>query len=211
MSKLVTVAQAEQLRKMANEKRVDREVFQTKLLDNGMMSHVLDAIKEGTSITFGVPLVPPLGGRIHPLKVKFQLDQEWQAAINVAGPGTSDNYNVRKVGNLYPPTGVGIIEEELILLNYPKGGGSWDKALAWAEQFRLRRTDPRRVFAVGKDHPKFNYELGVNPTYVVATEECTFGGPRQACSVWWLGSECYAGLSWVEDYGRASDWFAFRK
>ena len=87
-SKSVTTAQAEQVRKMANEKGLGRKLFQDNLLDNGTMSRVLDAVKGGLLITFGIPLIPPPGGRIHILKVKTQLDQEWRTAINAAGPDT---------------------------------------------------------------------------------------------------------------------------
>jgi len=210
-SKSVTTAQAEQVRKMANEKGLGRKLFQDNLLDNGTMSRVLDAVKGGLLITFGIPLIPPPGGRIHILKVKTQLDQEWQTAINTAGHDTPDSYNVRKVGNLYSPTGMGVAEEELILLNYPAGDGSWDKAIAWAKQFSLRKTDPRRVFAVGEGYPKFNYDIGPNPCYVVATEECMFDDLRQAGSVWWDDSEREAFLFWVSYYGDALGWFAFRR
>ena len=208
--KPVTVSQFMQMYKMACEKGLKRNLLQHPL-DDGTISRVLDAIKEGLPITIGSPLVAPVGARLITLKVKVQLDQEWQLSINDAGPDTLDNYNVRKVGNLNMPTGKGVVEEELILLNYPQGDGSWDKALAWAEQYNLRKTDPRRVFAIGKYHPKFNYEVGPNPAYVVATEECAFGGYRRACSVWWDDSERKARLDWVFFCGYARGWFVFRK
>lgn len=211
MIKRVTMRQTDQVCKMANEKGIEREVFQNELLDNGMMSRILDAVKEDMLITIGIPFGPPPCGRLHILRVKVKLDQEWQASVNAVGPDTPNNYNVRKVDDLYLPTGTGIVEEELILLNYPKGGGSWDKALAWAKQFQLKRTDPRCVFAIGKDYPNFNNKVGVNPTYVVATEECTFNNVQQACSVWWCDSKREAYLGWVRRYGDARAWFAFRR
>jgi hypothetical protein len=209
--KKVTTNQTDQVCKMANEKGINREVFQNELLDNGLMSRILDAVKDDVLITIGIPFGPPPGGRLHFIKVKVQFNQEWQAAVNAAGPNTPDNYNVRKVGDLYQPTGTGVVEEELILLNYPKGDGNWNKALAWAEQFQLRRTDPRRVFAVGECHPNFNQDVGINPTYVVATEDCSFDGDRRACFVWWGDSKRKADLFWVSYYGYAHDWFAFRR
>jgi hypothetical protein len=211
--KKISTPQLEQVRKMAGEKGIDRDRFQQLGLDNGLLAMALDAIVQGVPISIGVPLVPPVGGRIVTVKVKTELFRDWRAAVSAGGPNTPADYdyNVWKVGGLYPPIGAGIVEEELVLLNYPNGDGSWEKALAWAEQSRLRRTDPRRVFAVGKGHPKFNYEVGPNPCYVVATEECTFGDKLQACSVWWSGSERKANLNWVSYYGHSRDWFAFRK
>lgn len=208
--KNITTAQLAQIGKMANEKGLERQIFRTHLLDNGTMSRVLDAVKEGLPITVGTPLIPPIGGRIVTLKVKVQLDREWQEAVNAAGPDTPPDYNVRKVGDLYLPTGAGIVEEELVLLNYTNGG-SWEKALAWAEQSRLWRTDPRRVFAVGEGQPRFNYEVGPNSTYVIATKECAFDGESQTCGVWWIVSKREAYLRWVDGCGGGSAWFAFRK
>ena len=209
--KPVVITQTEQIRKMANEKQVGREHFQSDLLDNGKMSRVLDAIRDGGRIMIGAPLVVPPGCRIERVTVEVQLDQGWQAAVNAAGPNTPETHNVRKVGDLYLPTGTDVVKEELILLNYAKGDGNWDKALAWADQFRLRKTDPRRVFAIGKARPNFNTEVGINPTYVVATKECSFGDYRRACSVWWNVSKREASLVWVSRYGNADAWFAFRE
>jgi len=209
--KSITPGQLAQVEKMANEKAIDRDRFQTFGLDNGLLAIALDAIVQGLPITVGTPLVPPTGGRIVTVKVKTQLDRPWQEAVNAAGPQTPDNYNVRKVDDICAPTGIGTVEEELVLLNYYPNGGAWDKAIAWAEASRLKRTDPRRVFALGEGQPKFNYEVGPNPTYVVATEECFFDGKRQACSVWWIDSGRGASLHWVSNYGDSDDWFAFRK
>lgn len=211
MQKSVSVAQIEQVRKMAGDKGIDRDRFQKFGLDNGLVALALDAVVLGLPITIGIPIIPPPGGRIHTVRIKVALNRPWLEAVNTAGPDTPDNYNVRKVGDLYLPTGTGVIEEDLILLNYPAGDGSWEKALAWADQFRLRKTDPRRVFAIGEGHPNFHKEVGIDPTYVVATEECSFVGRRQACVVWWSGSERRARLDWVSRCGYAHAWFAFRK
>ena len=95
-------------------------------------------------------VVPPEGGRIHVIRVPVRLNREWQEAINAAGPNTPDNYNVRNVGDQYPSQGDGTVREaEVILINFGPNGGSWDKAIAWANQYRLKRTNPRHVFAIG--------------------------------------------------------------
>lgn len=159
-------------------------------------------------------IVPPEGGRIHFVRVPVQLDREWQEVINAAGPNTPEGYNVRKVGDQYPPAGMGIVEvdveAEIILVNFSSNDGSWNRAIAWAKQYHLKRTNPRHVFAIGEHKPQFHRELGVNYNmYAVATEECIFEGFRRVCILLWVGSRRMAGLVWVEDCGGSIEWFAF--
>jgi hypothetical protein len=90
-----------------------------------------------------------------------------------------------------------------------------DKALAWGKQFCLRKTDPRWVFAVGKGYPNFNHKVGLNPTCIVATEDCSFYGIRQSCYIWWEGwwesLQRWAFMRESKYFGGGRDWFAFRK
>lgn len=197
---LVTTGQTDSVCRMANEKQVGRGTFQ-QALDDGRVAGFLDGLK----------IVAPEGARIHILRVKVKLDRPWQEAVDAAGPNTPTDYNVRKVGDLYVPTGTGEEDQEHVLLNYPAGDGNWDKAHAWAKDKGLKKTVPRGVFAIGEHHPTLHSILEVNPMYVVATTECTFEGYRHACYVWWHDSERRASLCWVENFGRASGWFAFRK
>lgn len=155
-------------------------------------------------------LLPPPGARLHTLRVYYHKGRDWPEAIDAAGPNTPANYNVRQVGDQYPPEAGKWEEDEIILLNFPNGG-SWDQAIAWAEQFGLERTDPREVFAIGERHPNLHRELGLNPMWVVATKDCSFDGNRQACYVWWDDSKRKAHLICVEDFGNRHDWFAFRR
>ena len=155
--------------------------------------------------------MPPSGARIHTVRVKVKLDRPWQDAVNAAGPNPPDNYNVRKVGDLYLSTGTEEVEEDLIMVNYQKGDGNWDKALAWAQTQGLEKTVPREVFAIGEQHPKLHEQLGINPMYAVATTECTFAGNRDACYVWWGGSNRLVDLGGVIRFGNANGWFVFRK
>ncbi len=201
----VTNRQTDSVRDMANAKKIGRERFQ-KALDDGRIARFLDTLKADA-----LNIVPPQGARIHIVSVKVKLDRPWQEAVNAAGPNTPDNYDVRKVGDLYAPTGTEEIQEDLIMLNYPKGDGNWDKALAWAQTQGLKNTVPREVFAIGEQHPNLHTHLGVNPMYAVATTECTFGGRRQACYVWWDDSKRGASLRWVSDFGVSGDWFVFRQ
>ena len=147
---------------------------------------------------------------LHTVRIRFKPDREWQESINAAGPNTPSDYNVRSVGGEYPPTGTEEIEEDLILLNFPNSDG-FDAALAWAKSKQLENTVPREVFAIGEQHPKLHEELGQNPMYVAATKECTFGGVRGACCVWWYDSGRGAGVSWVGQFDNSNGWFTFRK
>lgn len=201
----VTVGQMECGRKIANEKRVGRARFQQSLND-GSFGHFLDSLKEEST-----NIKPPKGARVHTLEVEVEQDREWQAAVNAAGPNTSDDYNVRKVGNQYVPVGKGKAKEKLILLNFPNSDGDWSEAIAWAEAKGLKRTHPREVFAIGEKHPKLHEQLGQNPMYAVATTDCPFGDFRFACCVWWLVSKRGADFGWVENFGDAIDWLVFRK
>lgn len=202
---LVTISQAEAVRKMANEKKVGRDVWQ-KAMDDGGFSRFLDALKNGT-----LEFVPPPGARIQIVHIRFNPKRDWHEAINAAGPNTPDSYNVRKVGDQYPPIDGEDTEGDLVLLNFPAGDGNWDKANSWAQGMGLKKTAPREVFAIGEQHPTLHRQLGCNPMYVVATTECSFVGHRHACDVWWRGSEREADLDWVGGFGDSGAWFAFRK
>lgn len=204
----VTHGQLEEVKRLARDAGVGRELFQTELLDNGALAALLRKVGDKKSGST-VEIVPPEGGRVHVVRVPVRLDREWQEAINAVGPHTPDSYNVRKVGDQYPPSGAGTVKAEIILMNFGPNGGNWDLAIAWAKQYRLKRTNPRHVFAIGEHKPQLHHELGMDPMYVVATEECTFEGGRSACDVWWGRSGRGADLYWLEYYGFSSDWFAF--
>jgi hypothetical protein len=206
--KPVTTAQTDGLCKVANEKKIGRALFQ-EAIDNGSFAKFLDSLKvPAKDVT---EIRPPEGARIHTVRVKVKHDRPWQEAIDAAGPDTPNDYNVRKVGDLYAPASTEEVEEDLILLNFPKGNGNWDKALAWAQSVGLKNTVPREAFAIGEQHSELHRTLGQNPLYVVATTECTFEGDRRACNVWWDDSGREARLGWVGFFGNSSDWFAFRK
>lgn len=205
----VTIPQAMSLRAMGNDKGVGRVRFQA-AMDNGQASLFLDAVKAGRKITLLSEFVAPEGGRIHELTIPVVLDEEWQAAITAGGPDTPDNYNVRKVGDQYRPSGKGTKKSRMILVNFGPNGGSWDRAIAWAAQYpQLKRSVPRQVFAISKHKPDLHRELGFNPMYVVATTECSFEGCQQACYAWWFDALREAYLFWVSRFTDADGWFAF--
>lgn len=158
-----------------------------------------------------VKLIPPPGGRVHVLRVPVTSDRDWQEAITAAGPNTPADDNVRKVSDLYLPVGTGMNDEEFILVNLGPSGGSWDRAIEWGKQFKLERTQPRQVFAIGEHQPTLHRELKVNPMYVVATTECSFEGFQQACYMWWNGAGREADLRWLGRFTSARGWFAFSR
>ncbi len=220
--KPVTTPQTENLRKVANDKKVGRALFQ-QALDNGSFARFLDSLKadEQTGYT---PLsderiaeltkkAASVGARIHVLRrVRVQQDREWQEAINLAGPNTPMDYNVRKpeVSAQYQPVSKVMVEKDIVLLNYSKGDGNWDKALAWGKEAVLKSTNPREVFAIGAQHPTLHTTIGQNPMYVVAPTECAFEGYRYACYVWWHDSDREAPLGWVSRFfDHSGGWFAF--
>lgn len=219
--KPVTTAQLEAVRKMAKEKGIGRALFQ-KAHDSGSLSRYLDSLKADEEMGY-TPLsdariaeltakAAGIGARIHVLRrVRVQQDREWQAAINLAGPNTPMGYNVRKteVSEQYQPVSKATVEKDIVLLNYPKGDGNWDKATAWGKEAVLKNTNPREVFAIGEQHPTLHNTLGQNPMYVVAPTECAFGGHRYACYVWWHGAARRVNLRGVSSFVNSNDWFAF--
>lgn len=207
--KLVTDNQGLHLAKLGRQKKVTQKQFQQAL---PKLREVLDAIRDGLPINVGRLLTPPPGGRIHTVKVAVDYGEDWQEAVNTAGPNTPGTYNIRKVGDFYPGRkGRGRREKELILVNFGSAGTSWDEALRWGQSMGLVKTEPREVFAVGKTFHTLHRELGINPMYVVSTEDCVFDGARQACYVWWYDSVREAYLSRLPGFGGAHGWFAFAR
>jgi hypothetical protein len=180
--------------------------------DNGeSMKHVLREVLVPPEQIAG-DFAPPPGGRVHVLTIPVSLDKPWNAAVQAAGPSTPGEYDIWKVGDLYlpgPPTGRGAVQTKMVLVNFGSTGGNLAKAIAWAEQYGLKKTNPRQVFAIGEHKPQLNRELGANSMYAVATEECFFEGNRQVCNVWWNDAKRKANLNWTDNVGNANDWFVF--
>lgn len=177
-----------------------------KLMTN---SQGLYLAKTGRHIGYLTEFTPPTGGRVHILWAKVRLDRDWQKAINAAGPRTPRDCTVREVANLYPPTKKGTVEREYILLN--NDGASYAAALDWGKQNKLNQTVPREVFAISEHNPRLHQQLGLTHMYLVGTTNRGYEGDRQACYVWWFGTERRAGLYWIEHFGTAGDWFAFSR
>lgn len=195
---------------MANQMGVSHDQFQEGT--RAIIPTAFRAMKQtGARLKLIPPIAPPSwGGRVYEVKVPVILGQPWQEAVNEAGPDTPYGYNVWKVGKLYPPTGTGIKEADVVLVSLT-GGGDFAKAVAWAEQYDLKRTPPRHVFAIGRHKPNLHRELRMNPMYVVATQECSFEGYQRVCDVWFDGAEREADLRWVDDVSGFLVWVAFSR
>ena len=211
-AKLVTLSQFWQVCKKARAKGIT-----SRQLQGGVSDGSFDCFLESLKIEVNKSIKPPINGAriymLHALRVR--QDSEWQATISAGAPNTPRDCDVWKIGHLYRAVGSGIITENLIFLNFPDGNGSWNKALAWAETQSFKQTNPREVFAIGKEYPTLHIHLGQNPVHVVATSGCILGTQpwplHTACSVWWQGSKREANVLWIGVLNNANAWFLFRK
>jgi len=144
------------------------------------------------------------------LTATVRQDRRYIEALEAAAPDTPSNFSVRRVGDLYPPVSAEVEDVDFVLLNFPKGGGSWEQALAWAKSNGYENTNPREVLAVVEQHD-LRAPLSRNWLHLIATTECCSEGSRRAVCVSVGGLERFAGLSRLEIFGSDSDWFLFRK
>ncbi|MFZ2887019.1 MAG: hypothetical protein WA021_04340 [Minisyncoccia bacterium] len=158
-----------------------------------------------------MPVAAPKGGRIHIVRVPFNPGREWQEAIDASGPNTGKDWDIRKIGDKYPPQAGKTIEREIILVNFGKTIPDTQHALDWAKPYGLQPEPPRGVFAIGEHKPNLNKELGMDYMGVVSPVECSFGGDRQVPCEWWDGSGRSVGLDWFGGDWDGSYWFAFSR
>jgi hypothetical protein len=182
---------------LADEKKVENFCNSLKVTDNGWFEKLqIEANK--------------IGGRVHIFEnVVVDYSRTHNEAAIAGGPQTPSNYNVLKVGDQYPQKENKKVTKTFIAFNWPKGGGSFQKAANFGTSNGLGKTVSYDTFAIGENFPKLNYELGPNPMYMVETTGCTFDGYSSACNVWWYDSERKARLSWQNSYGNGSVWFLF--
>jgi len=195
-----THAQFSGLRDTAIAMGIDRGVI-TSLIDDGgftdLMRNRRDQVIADRGNTFE-------------LKATVRQDRPYIEALEAGGPNTPSGHDVRKVGNLYPPVSNQEEEVEFILRNFPQGGGSWDKALAWAKSNGYEKTNPREVFAVAEQHDLLKF-LNRNWLSLVVTTEHSFEGSRQAVCVFVKRSFRTAELSDFGPFDYGLGWFLFRK
>ena len=153
-----------------------------------------------------------IGGRVHLIpKITVDYTRSHNDAAMAGGPQTESNCNVLKVADKYLPSEDEVTDETIILLNWPEGDGSYEKAVLWGLQNGLRLTTPHVPFAIGEQKTKLNYELEQNRMYVIETTGCFFDDDANACDVRWGDADRESGLGWQGNFGNEYDWFAFRK
>ncbi len=151
------------------------------------------------------------GARIHVVRcVKVNQGRDWNQAIRHAGPDTLATYHILKpeVAALFPPVSDQIITKDFVLLNYPNCDG-WNRASDWGEMVKLKRTNPREVFAIGEKKHTLHYTLCHDPVSVFSTTRCMFQGDHSVCSVTWRDIFRLADLACTSLCDAHYDWFAF--
>jgi len=184
------------------EARVGKETIQSLVDDGELMKLAKD---RETQI-----LADRENIRTFELKATVRQDRPYIEALEEGAPDTPSGYNARKVGDLYQPISNQEEEVEFVLRNFPKGGGSWDKALAWAKSNGYKITNPREAFAVTEQRDLRNL-LDRSWLYLVATTECSFEDDRLAVFVHVGELFRFANLDRLEYFGDGYGWFLFRK
>jgi hypothetical protein len=152
-----------------------------------------------------------IGARVYLIKLVVDYTRSHNEAAMAGGPRTPSSYNVLKVASNYQPSENKVVEETIILFGWPKGGGSYQRAVEWGTSNKLSETTPHVPFAIGEQKPDLNYELGPNPMYVIETTGCLFEDNAQACSVSWYDASRESVLICQRHFGHNLSWFAFRK
>lgn len=206
--KLVTMNQSEAVRNIANAKQVGRKNFQ-EAIEDGRFAMFLEGLKSRSGT-----IRPPKNARIHALKVRVQLDQPWIEAVSAASnkPVQEDHWwGSRIVGaeTSYPPMGHGVIDENLILVNYNKPHDHIDSALVWADAVGLKTTSPRHVFAIAVQHPKLPLELEVKMMRIFPTDEVSLTLVHTPL-VWWDDSRRGVDANGRREFPSLFSWFAFK-
>ncbi|MFA6392930.1 MAG: hypothetical protein WCW54_02510 [Candidatus Paceibacterota bacterium] len=210
--KHVTNRQGVQLAHRANENGVSREDWVKFTNDSVKLAKFFDEMKNGDNWFEKLQVeAQKIGARVSLLKLKVDYTKSHNESAMAGGPQTDSSYNVLKVGDKYQPSENKVVEEVIVLLNYPQGGGNYQKTVEWGISNGLSKTTPHVPFAIGEQFSKLNYTLGPNPMYVVETTGCSFGGSARACFVYWYDAERWSDLSWQGIFGNDDDWFAFRK
>ena len=221
--KLATDSQGRCFIKIAREKKVPRTVIQ-KALNNGSIARYLDSLVADEKCGYTpmstshirrlTTLAKQEGARILVLRrVRVTQDLDWQDAINLVGSDTPHDSPIRmvRVGALFPPVSDSEVEIDIVLLNYPKGDGDWDKALMWADKASMNITNPREVFAIGTHNPSLHVFLGQDQIHVVASTEATCINQRISASVWSDDLRRGASVIYPSDCKSSSIWHAFRQ
>jgi len=199
MGKPATIAQFTALRKIFIATGGDKPLCQEMMDDGTLKKFFENRVSETKNI------------RTFELTAMVNQNRDYIESLEFGGPDTPSHFNVREVGGLYLPIADGEERVDFVLRNFPKGNGSWDKALVWAKGKGLKKTNPREVFAVAEQND-LRKVLGVSSwMFLVTTTKCSFKGVRQAVCVFVSESRRHANLISLGSFGGGGDWFLFRK
>lgn len=137
--------------------------------------------------------------------------EDWHKALKEACPETSKYTNVWDIGGLYPPTSQKTEKVDFLLCKFPepeyKYGITWYRAIACGNERGLKKTNPREMFAVVREHNLLEL-LKVNVLSLMATEECLFMEKLLVVYALLNISEKTANLGYLGD---AHEWSLFRR
>jgi hypothetical protein len=195
--KLVSTAQTDYLRQMANGKGVTRADFQWGL-NNGPVARMLDNLKVQVR---GIPL-PPLP-RTHIVKTVINPHYPWPEAIRAGAPQTSPHSAVWAL----PSVGIHALDNEVLLLNMPLDTYSLDVVDQW-NAGRLRPLSALQLLGVGENNMKLCRELGMEKFRIVSTQKHD-PHQRHHYTLTYEGfCRCFD-FEWRGSIGQPNDWFAF--
>jgi len=212
-AKHVTNRQGVQLAHKANENGVSREDWTKFTNDSVKLAKFFDEMKNGDNWFEKLQIeANKISARVYLIpKLTVNYTKSHNESAIAGGPQTGSDYNVLKVADKYQPSENKVVEEVIVLLNYPQGGGNYQKTVEWGLSNGLSKTTPHVPFAIGEQFSKLNHTLGPNPMYVVETTGCSFYGSADACYVYWDDAGRKSCLDWQGNFGDGRDWFAFRK
>ncbi len=210
-TKHVTSRQGVQLAEFARKFGVSREDLATFLKDKTRREKFFSDLNTDNWFIQLQAEAKKIGAQLYLIPmIKVNYARPHKEAAMAGGPQTGNFYNVLKVADKYQPSEDKLTAETIVLLNYPKGGGNYDKTVKWGLSNGLRKTTPHVPFAIGEELPTLNYDLGPNPMYVVETTGCTIDGNAAACNVCWDDAERESVLD-LQSFLGDNCWSAFRK
>lgn len=209
--KHVTNRQCVKLGDLAREANVSREEFASFLKDEKRRNKFFDNLKNGDGWFEKLQVeASKIGARVYCIP-KLRVDYTKTHNEAAQSGGLQPGLYVLDVGDKYLLPVNTIVEEVIILLNYPHGGGNYQVTVKWGLQNSLEETVPHEIFAIGEQFPYLNYTLGPNPMIIVETESCLFNLTLNACVVSWENAERESHLVEHDRLDRDDAWFAFRK
>jgi hypothetical protein len=150
----------------------------------------------------------------HRLKTRVNQGEDWIESFIKAAPNTNDNNKLTDIGFLYPAASDNeeIIEHELI--NFYKGGGSWNKALKYAKENSYELACPREVNAVVMQNPKLLKDLKMLDNdwiHIISTRDCFYKHHQNTYCVFMSRESTKATIHKISYFDNKNAWFLFRK